>query len=147
MASPDEKLVSHLNNLIIVCNDARDGYSIAAKNAKSEKLKSFLSACSADRWEFLNLLKHEVRRAGGNPEKKGGTLGRLHRTWIDVKTALTANDDVTVLNACLTGERAALNAYNEVLEKALLPADTRRQVSSQRIQIGESIKKIEKLLQ
>lgn len=146
MSNPDEKLAAHLNNLIIVCNDARDGYGIAAKNAKSEELKNLLAAYSADRWEFLNRLKHEVRRAGGNPEKKGRALGRLHRTWIDVKTALTANDDATVLNACLTGERAALNTYNEVLEKALLPADTRRQVASQRIKIEESIKKIQSLL-
>lgn len=146
MSSPDEKLAAHLNNLIIVCSDARDGYSIAAKNAESEELKNLLSSYSAVRWEFLNHLKHEVRRAGGNPEKKGGTLGRLHRAWIDVKTALTADDDITVLNACLTGERAALNAYKDVLEKALLPADTRRQVASQRIKIEESIKKIESLL-
>src|SRR5690606_4457992 len=146
MASPDQNLASHLNNLITICNDSRDGYKVAAKNAKSAELKALFSAYSALRWEFLNLLKHEVRKAGASPEQKGGTLGRLHRTWIDVKTALTSNDDVTVMNACLTGERAALSAYKDVLEKALLPADTRRLVTSQRMKIEESIANIESLL-
>ena len=38
----DEKLAAHLNRLLTICNDGKYGYTIAAKSAKSEELKTIL---------------------------------------------------------------------------------------------------------
>lgn len=146
MSKTDEKLISWLNLLIVVCNDGKLGFNTAAKNATSDDLKTLFYSLSVDREQFGNALKFEVRKIDGDPEKSGGALGALHRAWMDVKTALTSNDDIAILNACITGENAALNAYKEVLEKALLPADTRNVVAIQRIRVEESLKKIREML-
>ncbi|HSI28157.1 MAG TPA: PA2169 family four-helix-bundle protein, partial [Methylophilus sp.] len=50
--------------------------------------------------------------------------GTLHRRWIDLKTALTANDNLAVLNETERGEDVALAAYRDALEIDL-PQDIR----------------------
>ena len=143
MASSEEKLVVYLNQLLAMCKDGRYGYEAAAKHAGSKDLQTLLYSLSVDREQFANALKHEIRKREGDPHKGGDALGALHRAWIDVRTALSADDDRVILEACMTGERAALRAYKEVLEKALIPADTRNLIAIQHIRIGESLKKIE----
>jgi uncharacterized protein (TIGR02284 family) len=143
MATSEEKLITHLNQLLSLCQDGRYGFETAAKHAKSKDLQTLFYSISVDREQFANALKHEIRKREGDPHKGGDTLGALHRVWIDVKTALSSEDDKVILEACMTGERAAVKAYKEVLEKALIPADTRNIISIQHVRIEESIKKIE----
>ena len=146
MATSEEKLVNYLNQILAICQDGRYGFETAAQNAKAEELKTLCYSISVDREQFANALRHEVRKAKGEPNKGGGTLGALHRAYIGIKTALTSKDDKIILKACLTGEKVAIQTYKEVLEKALLPADTRNIVSIQHVRIEESIKRLEELL-
>jgi uncharacterized protein (TIGR02284 family) len=82
-----------------------------------------LKAYFADRAEDCKTGAHElqtlVRSLGGDPEKTSSISGTLHRRWVDIKTALTANDDVAVLNECERGEDVALRAYRNALDKDL----------------------------
>ncbi|MXV49577.1 PA2169 family four-helix-bundle protein [Pedobacter sp. HMF7647] len=147
MESTNQKLIDHLNHLVSICLDGQSGYDVSAKNAKAEDLKTIFFSLSHDKHQFAEALKHEVRKAGGSPDKSGGTLGLIHRTWIGIKTTLAPGekDDKVILEACITGEKAALSAFDDVLQKALLPADTRNLVSVQKIRIKEDLEKIEEL--
>ena len=46
-------------------------------------------------------------------------MGTLHRVWVDLKTMLSNNDSVAVLEECERGEAAALMAYENALREEL----------------------------
>jgi uncharacterized protein (TIGR02284 family) len=56
--------------------------------------------------------------------------GTLHRRWIDIKSAITGKDDVSILNECERGEDVAVKSYRQALEKDL-PASIRTIVQRQ----------------
>ncbi|WP_423146589.1 ferritin-like domain-containing protein [Rubrolithibacter danxiaensis] len=145
METPKEKLISHLNHLITICNDGKHGYSVAAKDAESEDLKGIFYSYSVNREEFANALRAEVNKLGGEPDLSGGPIGALHRAWIDIKSTLSTNDDKAILDSCITGERAAVNAYREVLSDALLPADIQNLASIQSVRVEEALQRMEAL--
>lgn len=145
MEDLNKKLIDDLNHLVTICNDGKYGYETAAEEADSAALRSMFSAYSAERAEFTQQLKTQISKLGGNPEQGGGPVGAMHRAWIDVKTALSSKDNKAVLGACITGEKAAVNAYSDVLEKNELPAETRTILNQQRRNIEETLNKVEGL--
>lgn len=145
MEDINKKLIDDLNHLITICNDGKYGYQTAAEDADSAALRAMFSEYSAERAEFTQQLKAEIRKFGGDPDHGGGPIGAIHRAWIDVKTALSSKDNKAVLGACITGEKAAVNAYSDVLEKNQLPAETRALLNQQRRNIEETLYKVESL--
>ena len=69
--------------------------------------------------EAVRELNAEVRRYGADPDASGSVTGTLHRAWVNIRTALTSNDDLAVLEECERGEDAALAAYREALKEDL----------------------------
>ena len=145
MEDSNRKLIDDLNHLVTISNDGKYGYQTAAEDADSAALRSMFSAYSAERGEFTEQLKAEIRKLGGDPDHGGGPLGAMHRAWIDVKTALSSKDNRAVLGACITGEKAAIHAYSSVLKKNELPAETRALINEQRRNIEEALNKVESL--
>src|ERR687886_1298407 len=75
-------------------------------------------------------LQAEVRRLGGDPEKRGSVAGSLHRGWMNLKSAVTGKDDEAIIAECERGEETAVQSYEDALEKDL-PADVRAIVERQ----------------
>lgn len=140
MENDGQKLIDHLNHLITICNDGKYGYETAAEDAGSAALRSTFIAHSTERGQFADALKAEVIKLGGIPDEGGGPVGALHRAWIDVKTALTSNDNKTVLSACMTGDTAALNAYDEVLNDPVLTPELRVMLLNQRREVEDALR-------
>lgn len=145
MEDVNKKLIDDLNHLVTICNDGKYGYETAAEEADSAALRAMFSGYSAERAEFTQQLESEIRKFGGDSDHGGGPIGAIHRAWMDVKTALTSKDNKAVLGACITGEKAAVNAYSDVLEKNQLPSDTRALLNQQRRSIEETLYKVESL--
>ena len=145
MEDSNKQLIDDLNHLVTICNDGKYGYETAAEDADSAALRAMFSGYSAERAEFTQQLKEEIRKAGGDPDHGGGPLGAIHRAWIDVKSALATKDNKAVLGACITGEKAAVNAYSTVLKSNDLPANTRSVLNQQRRSIEETLNKVEGL--
>ena len=141
-----KKTIENLRHLLSIVNDGKEGYRNAAENADAPELKALLTTYSIQRSEFEMQLKSCMHKLGGEADNvHGGPLGALHRTWIDIKTALTPNDNYAVLSAAITGEKAALNAYDDALVESDLNYDLRQTLLSQREEINECLKNIEKL--
>ena len=145
MEDLNKRLIDGLNHLVTICNDGKYGYETAAEDADSAALRAMFKGYSQERAEFTQQLNEEIRKLGGNPNQGGGPLGAIHRTWMDVKTALSSKDNKAVLGACITGEKAAVNAYSDVLENNEWPADTRALLNQQRRSIEETLNKVEGL--
>jgi len=115
---------STLKNLVQILHDGRDGFRTASENVKDSKLKTVFSRLSLQRSKFAGELESELLSLGEeDPQKEGGTVsGSIHRTWIDLKAALTSHEDHAVLAEAERGEDSAVKAYLDALEQENIPA-------------------------
>jgi uncharacterized protein (TIGR02284 family) len=131
MANVNEKAIDRLNHLISIANDGKYGYENAAEDVKDETLKQMFRQYSGERAQYAEELKREVAAFGESPDKDGGPLGALHRTWMDIKAAVTSGDREAILKTCITGEEAAVKAYTEALEDENISGNIRGIISEQ----------------
>ncbi len=111
-----KKIIGKLNHLLSIANDGKQGYENAAKDIKDVSLQQMFRQYSLERGRYAAELTDAVNSLNGSPDNSGGPLGALHRVWMDIKAAITSGDREAILNACITGEEAAVKAYTEVLE-------------------------------
>jgi uncharacterized protein (TIGR02284 family) len=126
----NDDVISCLNNLIETCKDGEEGFREAADGVERADLKSLFAEFSQQRAQFSGVLQELVRSLGGDPESSGSFAGTIHRGWIELKTALTGNDEQAILNECERGEDSAKNNYTDAMEKNL-PANIRDVVEQQ----------------
>ncbi|MGB9181478.1 MAG: PA2169 family four-helix-bundle protein [Pyrinomonadaceae bacterium] len=144
MAIDNDDVISTLNNLIETCKDGQNGFQTAAEGVKNSEIKTLFSSYSQQRAQFAGQLQNEVLRLGGDPEKTGSTAAALHRGWIDIKSAVTGEDEGAVISECERGEDSAVRNYKDALE-ADLPADIRSIVEQQYSQVQEAHDRIRTL--
>jgi len=129
-AISNDDVVSTLNNLIETCKDGQEGFQQAAEGVQNSQLKSLFYEFGQQRAQFAGELQTLVRDLGGDPETTSSTAGALHRGWINIKSAITGQDDQAILNECERGEDVAKNAYKDALEENL-PANVLSVVQNQ----------------
>ena len=118
MADNDD-IISTLNDLIEVSKDGEEGFRSSAEHVDEPQLKTFFLRRSHEVATSVQELQDLVRALGGEPASSTSLGGALHRRWIAIKTALTSNDTVAVLNETERGEDVALAAYRKAAEKDL----------------------------
>ena len=130
MAMDNDDVISVLNNLIETCEDGVKGFREAAEAVENPRAKEVFET----RIEYIEPaesdLKAAVRRLGGDPEDRGSAAGALHRGWINLKAAVTGKNDEAIIAECERGENAAVERYEDALEKEL-PPDIRLLVDKQ----------------
>ena len=148
MENRNEDLIDGLKHLLHIANDGKEGYRTAAEDADSAELKAMFTTYSIQRSEFEMELKSCLQQLGAHSENEsGGPLGAVHRVWMDIKTALTSNDNHAILDACITGEKAAIEAYDKVLADTALTPEMRQTLTSQRSDITECLRNVQSLEQ
>jgi len=130
-----------LNELIVSCCDAYEGYRTAAQRVLAPDLRRQLDGYALERGEFVEELAQAIRRAGGDAETHGTIRGALHRGWMQ----LTGASDEAVLAECLRGEAMSLRAYRAASVDSL-PPETKRLVERQLNRIAEIHDWITKLI-
>jgi uncharacterized protein (TIGR02284 family) len=122
MASEEKEVRNVLNDLIETCKDGEQGFRTAAEKAKEGSLKSLFSKYASQRAEYAQALQDLVAGLGGDPATSGHISGSLHRGWMNLKEAVSRNEDKALIDECEAGEDAAVKSYKEALGKPL-PAD------------------------
>jgi uncharacterized protein (TIGR02284 family) len=142
MTNTDEirkEIVSTLEGLIAILEDGKLGYTNAAEHVEDAMIKSNFTNYARERASFITELQDEINRLGKSTDTAGGgPLGALHRAWIDIKATFTSNDTESIINACITGEEAAIEKYEMALEQEELSPN---QIELLRKQLG-SIKAV-----
>lgn len=148
MYNYNEELGNKLNGLLEKTYDAEKGYKKAAENAKSNELKSFFERRAEERYNFGHEIKSELSKIDEKPDKGGSVTGSAHRTWMDVKSWFSSDNDEAMLEAAITGEKAALDEYNEVLStenEPHIPSGMQTVLNKQRSVIQHELKNIQVL--
>lgn len=117
----NDDVISTLNDLIETSKDGEKGFRECAEGVKDPQLKSLFEKRSSGCASAARELQELVRSFGGDPETSGSASGALHRSWTDLKTAITGNDTQAALNECERGEDVALKSYRKALDKVLPP--------------------------
>jgi len=117
----EAKAVSVLNELVEVSKDGEAGFHTCAKGARDSTLKGYFEECATRCGRAAAELKTEVERLGGKPDDSGSLSGAAHRAFVNVKAAVSGNDDLAMLEECERGEDVALKAYAAALDEPLPP--------------------------
>ena len=121
MSDMGHEASSTLNHLIEACRDGQYGFEEAAKGVGDPALRAELMQYAMQRREFATALQQALRTMGEDPKDAGSVSGALHRGWINVKQALSTNDDFAILSECERGEDSALDTYRDALSEQVPP--------------------------
>ena len=140
-----DKLVDNLQDLLVKNYDAQKGFIKAMEDAESGNLKKFLQHQAAQRNRFATELDHQIRSLNEKPKESGSITGDLHRTWIDIKTAVAGNSDEAVLEECIRGEKASWNEYEEKLKEQNFPPNISSVLQNQASEIHNTLNRVKTL--
>lgn len=113
-----KEAVKTLEGLISILEDGKLGYTNAAEHVENPVMKTDFLEYARERALFIVELQDEINKLGKSTDTSGGgPLGALHRTWIDIKSSFTGGDTEAIINACVTGEEAAIEKYKMALEE------------------------------
>ncbi|TDG36554.1 PA2169 family four-helix-bundle protein [Pedobacter changchengzhani] len=136
----NNEIISDLKGLISIVNDGKEGYESAAETTDSLELKGIFLKYAAERKIYeLELKAHLATHGAESDNSEGGILGAIHRTWIDIKEALSSKEDVAILGAIETGEKAAIEKYDALLNHPSTHADHLELLTKQRTGIQDAL--------
>lgn len=145
METRNEKLEERLEGLYEKNVDAQKGYDNAAENADSHGLRAFFRKKAQERREFNLDLRTEITSSYGEIEEGGSAAGSIHRTWMDIKSFFSGNSDESMLEACITGDKASLEEYEEILKDEHLPTTLGALIRNQKMKIRTDLNKVRSL--
>jgi uncharacterized protein (TIGR02284 family) len=114
-----------LKTLTSTMNDSINGFRHSAEHVESEEFRQMFTRFAGQREQAVAELKSEVRRLGGDPDEDGSTLGSLHQTWVDLKSAVTGRDDKAIINEVERGEDYLKGKFETALSSDDLSPESR----------------------
>jgi uncharacterized protein (TIGR02284 family) len=130
--SLQKETISTINGLIETLKDGQEGFRQAAQAVKDSQLKSLFNEYSMQRSRFAGELQSEALGLGeSDPEHSSSTAGAMHRAWINLKSAITSNDDHAILAECERGEDSAVSEYKKAMEEKELVGTVRETITRQ----------------
>lgn len=111
--------------------DAEKGFEKGAENAEAQILKQYFRKKAIDRKGYNERLLQEMRTAYPDMEIGGSFQGTVHRVWMDVKALFSGDDDESMLEEAVRGDKAAIEEYEEVIKYPGLPVGLLHLLSEQ----------------
>ncbi|WP_412561264.1 ferritin-like domain-containing protein [Winogradskyella sp. MIT101101] len=145
MSTYTEEVGNKLNALLEKTYDAEKGFKKAAENVDNPSLKAYFENKAQERYNFGHELKKEIRSFNQDVDKGGSLTGTVHRAWMDLKSLFSSDDEESMLEEAIRGEKAAVNEYEEILKETSLPLSTKSILQSQKNIINEGLTKINAL--
>lgn len=142
----NDKQIKVLNDLVAKCYDAEKGFKEAAEDVKSTNLKQMFTEYSTQRYNFGHELKSLIKSLGGEVDKGDTIAAKIHRTWMELKSAIASNEEKNILEEVIRGEEHALEHYQEALDELDAGSIAFNTVVNQRNQIRSVISRVQNLL-
>ncbi|RKN78689.1 ferritin-like domain-containing protein [Ulvibacterium marinum] len=135
-----EKIENRIKDILEKNEDAIKGFDKGAENAKELGTKAYFARRAENRKMFLKQLRNSVTELNvGNNEIEGSTAGAVHRTWMDVKAFFASDNDESMLEEAVRGDKSAIKEYNEVLTETMIPYRVKEIIREQRDSIQNDL--------
>jgi uncharacterized protein (TIGR02284 family) len=118
----NDEVVDVLNDLLENTRDGEAGFRTCAQEVESARLKEVFATRAAQCRDAAAQLSQTIVSYGGKPADGGTASGALHRGWVQLKAAVGANSELSILEECERGEDAAVARYRKALRQQLPPA-------------------------
>ena len=119
-----------LNGLIATTIDSVDGYTEAAKDSENQRYTQMFTSRAQERRQVASDLQGEVTRLGGNSEDDGTILAGAHRAFLNLKSAVTGQDDAAIVNEVERGEDHIKAKFEGAMDDHDLSAETRSAIGA-----------------
>lgn len=137
-----EKISNKLNELLTKNYDAEAGYKLASENVKNNTLKEYFNRRAKERYDFGHQIKNEIKVYGETPDKGTSLKGDAHRLWMNVKSTLSKDNEESILEETIRGEKNAIEEYNNILEEPNIPPTTESILNNQRNNIKSALEEV-----
>jgi len=145
MSTYTEEIGNRLNDLLEKTYDAEKGFKKAAENIDNSALKTYFKQKAQERYDFGHELKSELKTFNQDIDKGGSVTGAAHRTWMDVKALFSSENEESMLEEAIRGEKSAINEYSQVINETSLPSSTKSILESQKNKIQNGLSRIKTL--
>ncbi|WP_422082048.1 ferritin-like domain-containing protein [Ulvibacterium sp.] len=145
MSTYSETIGSKLNDLLEKTYDAEKGFKKAAENTEHYNLKAFFERKAQERYNFGHELKSEIQSFGQNVDSGDSMAGKAHRTWMDIKALFSSDNEESMLEEAIRGEKASVEEYEDVLNETALPPSTANLLMKQKNTIEGGLATIKRL--
>jgi uncharacterized protein (TIGR02284 family) len=131
-----------LNSLLTKNYDAEAGYKLAKEKVDSTRLQNFFDEQQKERYNFGHELKEEIRSFGEEVDKGTSIKGDVHRTWMNIKSTFTSDNEEAILEEAVRGEKTAVEEYNSIINETTLPPSTKNVLIKHRDNILNSLTRV-----
>lgn len=144
----NEEIVDDLNDLVKINNDRIQGYEKAIEDNEDPQLDDLFRHYVIQSQNFRSQLADHIVRIDGlavSDATSTDVSSKIHRAWIDIKQAITGKDRNTVLSSVEFGENAAVEAYQDAIDKDHIPAYIKEDLKKQLTELQSALDKIKSL--
>ncbi len=140
-----DSTVNQLNQLLEKSYDAEKGYKKAIEDTDSVRLQRFFKDRAATRSQFATELHDALHSLNVEPKNSGSTTAAIHRTWMDIKSKFTSDNEEAILEECIRGEKASVEDYKQALNADHLLTEVKPIIERQLKAIEHSLNTVKKL--
>lgn len=130
LMADNDQVVSVLNDLLENARDGEYGFRTCAEQVETSNVKQLFAARAVGCADAARELEGLIRQYGGEPASGGTAAGALHRGWVQIKGAVGADSELSILESCERGEDTGIARYRKALKEDL-PAEVRAVVERQ----------------
>lgn len=113
--SADNHDITVANTLIATTLDSVAGYRKASEDSHSDR-SAFFGQMADERSRVVSDLQAYVRSAGGDPRDDSSVAGATHRGFMNLKEALSSNDEKTIVEEVERGEDYIKGKFEAALD-------------------------------
>ncbi len=144
----NKEIVDDLNDLVKINNDRIQGYEKAIEDNEDATLDDLFRHYVIQSQNFRSQLADHIVRIDGQAVSDATSTdisSKIHRAWIDIKSALTGKDRDTVLSSVEFGDNAAIEAYQDAIAKDHIPAYIKEVLQKQLGELQGALAKVKGL--
>lgn len=134
-----------LNTLLTRAYDAEQGYEVAAEAAENDALKDWLQTNSEQRRTFGKNIKRHLADLGAEPDKGASITGKFHQAFIKLRSAVSGETDIALIEECRRGELQALEDYADLEAKVELRTDALKTINDQSEQVRTQLNALDSI--
>ena len=116
MENVKESTVEILNDILKLHNDRIQGYELAINDTDDIDLKALFGRYAEQSRTMFADLSASIERAGGTVPDSTTFLGKVHKVWMELKSALSKENRYGILDLVEQGEDAIVDAYKEAVK-------------------------------